>query len=76
MNRPLAFGLAWALAAWNLAALLGFAVSPVLTTLSVPIGLAVGTITFALVRRRVVAGTTTPEVRSGAPAWLTSFPNR
>lgn len=76
MYRPLAFGLVWALSAWNLAALLGFAVSPVLTTLSIPIGLAVGTFTFALMRRRVVGGAARSEVRAGAATWVTSSPNR
>lgn len=75
MNNPLAFGLVWALAAWNLAALLGFAVTPVLTTLSVPIGLAAGTVAFALMRRRGVPQATGSEVRVGA-AWITSSANR
>lgn len=75
MNKPLAFGLAWALAAWNLAALLGFAVAPVLTTLSIPIGLAAGTVAFALIRRRGVPQATGSEVRAGA-ALITSSVNR
>lgn len=76
MNRPLAFGLVWALAAWNLAALLGFALSPLFTIMSVPLGLAVGTIAFAVLRRRFVAGATRPEVRAGASAWMRISANR
>lgn len=61
MTRPLAVSLAWALTAWNFAALLGFAMSPLFTTVSAPTGLLVGAIAYAFVRRRTLALETTPE---------------
>jgi uncharacterized membrane protein YdfJ with MMPL/SSD domain len=53
MTRPLAIGLAWGLMAWNLMSLLGFVVSPSLTTLSIPVGLAVGVLANIVVRRHL-----------------------
>ena len=64
MSRPLVFALVWALAGWNLLSLLGFAIAPLLTAVSVPGGLAIGAVAHAYAWHRFGGAATAEPARA------------